>query len=575
MTDAKKPWEMDWSAVPEEGPDEAPITPADGQLKPWEMDWGITKPAKKVEGTAETALRQLSSFGTGLMDPVVGTLQLLGNIDPTRALKEKLYRGADLFGVPLSSSGFNEYVRRREDEYNADRQPGADVPRMIGNMASPLSLIAAARVPQAASILPRVAVNTAVGAGFGATTPVAAEGDYTKEKLGQMGTGAALGAATTLGMAPLARMVAPRVPAGVQELREMGVVPTIGQRLGPTASRIEQGLTSAPLLGSAIREARNRTIEQFNRGIGNRALANVGERLPADVPAGHQTVDRVREVLSDKYDELLPNLRGQLDQQFTSDLANLRAMATTDLPAPQAARFNELLQTQVFDRFTPAGLASGETLKRIERQLGNFATGYRKSADFDVQQLGNALREVQASLRDMVERNNPAHRGELRSINRGWAEFLRLENAASKVGAHEGVFTPAQLKASARLYDPTRKKAAFARGEALTQRIAETGQRVLGGTVPDSGTPFRTALGLGMLGGGYLAHPYVVAGELATMLPYTRPGQHIADFMLSRGMNWRQPTGAAMRRSALPFTAAGVGPLSGLRDMPVEEMEEE
>lgn len=575
MTDVRKPWEMDWGAGGDEEEDPS-VTPAAGQIKPWEMDWGTAKPSRKVEGTAEKALQQARSFGTGLIDPIIGAVQFGTNVDPLSPLKEKLYGGTSIGGIPLSPSGMNEYVRQREDEYKAGAPGGLDVARILGNVLSPASLLPMSRALQPAGIASRTLANTGIGAGMAAAAPVAApHEDYMSEKGGQMGVGAALGAGTTLGLAGPARMLAPRVPAGIQELREMGVVPTLGQRLGPTANRIEHGLTSAPILGSAIREARNRTIEQFNRGIGNRALRQIGEELPRDVPAGHETVDYVRRTLSDRYDNLLPNLQGTLDPQFTRELGQLQQMVTAGgLPQPQVERFNQLLQTQVFDKFTPAGLANGQTLKEIERQLGYFSQGYRKSQDFDSQQLGNALREVQASLRDMIERNNPNHRGELRRLNRGWADFLRLENAASKVGAQEGVFTPAQLKASARLYDPTRKKAAFARGEAPMQRIAETGQRLLGGHVPDSGTPFRTALGLGMLGGGYAAHPGVVVGELATMLPYTRPGQFVTDALLSRGMGWRQPVGDAIRRASPPLTAGGIGPLSAPVEQYAEEEEE-
>lgn len=551
----RMPWEEDWGPAGE---------PDDSQLMPWEMDWAAVKPARKVADPAERAVQQIRSFRAGMMDPVVGLIQLGSNIDPLREIKEKLYGGREALGVPLSPSGFDEYVRRREQEIrSAGPEAGIDIPRALGTILSPAGLIPAGRIAPAAGLLPRVGQMAGVGALSGLSMPATEDREFLPQKMEQAGMGATFGAGATLGLAPLARMVAPRIPEGVQELRAMGVVPTIGQRLGETASRIEQGLTSAPLLGSGIREARNTAIEEFNIGIGNRALARVGEKMPKDIKPGHEAVSHVGKTLNEKYSELLPKLTGDMDSQFMSEIQQLQSMAT-NLPETQQKQFEKLLKIQLFDKFTPTGKASGETLKEIERQLGHFAAGYRKSPDFDTQQLGMALREVQASLRGMIERNNPAHVGELQAINGAWSDFLRMENAASKVGTREGIFTPAQLKAAARLYDPTRKKSAFARGEAPIQKIAETGQRILGTTVPDSGTPFRTALGLGMLGGGYLAHPYILAGELATMAPYVRPGQVLMDKILSEGMGWRQPLGGGMRRLGAPAGALGAGPLSGL-----------
>src|SRR5574337_718379 len=283
---------------------------------------------------------------------------------------------------------------------------------MLGNVASPINVLAVSRVAQPAGFLSRIAANAGLGGLFGLTAPAIGDEDFFEQKKKQAMTGAGLGAGTAAALTPVARAIAPRIPAGVQELREMGVVPTIGQRLGGNYNRIEQGLTSAPLLGSAIREARNRTIEQFNIDIGNRVLAKVDEQVPKGVQPGHDLVDYVGKTLSNKYSDLLPNLSGQLDPQLTSEINTIRGMTHT-FPDPQRDQFERILQSQVLDKFTPAGLANGEKLKEIEQQLGHFAAGYRKSDDFDKQQLGQALREVQASLRGMIERQNPNRQGEL------------------------------------------------------------------------------------------------------------------------------------------------------------------
>ncbi|MEG7603096.1 hypothetical protein, partial [Listeria monocytogenes] len=86
--------------------------------------------------------------------------------------------------------------------------------------------------------------------------------------------------------------------------------------------------------------------------------------------------------------------------------------------------------------------------------------------------LGDAYKQLQSELRDLVTRSNPAHADELKAINTGWASFKRIQNAAAKVGSEEGVFTPAQLQNAVRALDRSKDKARFAEGNALMQDLS-------------------------------------------------------------------------------------------------------
>ena len=85
---------------------------------------------------------------------------------------------------------------------------------------------------------------------------------------------------------------------------------------------------------------------------------------------------------------------------------------------------------------------------------------------------------------------NPARAPELRAANEAFANALRVEGGAGKIGSDQGVFTPDHLLSSVRQLDPSLRKGTFARGDALMQDLGDAGKAVLGNKVPDSGTPF-------------------------------------------------------------------------------------
>jgi hypothetical protein len=54
--------------------------------------------------------------------------------------------------------------------------------------------------------------------------------------------------------------------------------------------------------------------------------------------------------------------------------------------------------------------------------------------------MGDALFDVQLTLRQAVEEANPAYKGQLQSINAAFADFIRVQRAAASTGAKEGIF---------------------------------------------------------------------------------------------------------------------------------------
>ena len=199
---------------------------------------------------------------------------------------------------------------------------------------------------------------------------------------------------------------------------------------------------------------------------------------------------------------------------------------------------------------------TGETMKQVDSELGRIARGYMKSEAFDSRELGRAVRAVQDALRGVVKRSNPALKKELERIDSGYAMLMRVENAAGRTGAHEGVFSPAQLKAAARQMDSSLRKRGFAQGKANMQDTAEAAQGVLGSTVPDSGTPFR-ALNMLAVGGGYALDPSIAAGMAAGSAAYSQPVQWAARHALASRPEVVRQTGNALARLGPVGAATG------------------
>ena len=501
----------------------------------------------------------------GALDPISGGAQLL-----TKALPEKVVKAGDRLNnwladktglvVRLPEGGVDQQVRQEEAAYQARRaaggEDGIDWARIAGNVVSPANLAIATRLPAAATLAGRVGVGAAGGATSAALAPVAS-GDFWSEKGMQTGMGALSGGAVPMATNALARIVSPRASVNpqIQALRAEGVRPTVGQTLGGMANRIEEKLTSVPLVGDAISTARRGAADDLNRAAFNRALAPVGQQLPAGL-AGREAVQHVDDVLSAGYNRLLPRLTAQADPQFNAGVGTVRQMVRTGAIDPNAARtFERILNNDVLSKFQGRQAMTGETLKRVESDLTQQISRLSATTDADQRLVADALDEVRNQLRQMLVRNNPQQAGELRALNTAWANFKRVQRASASLGAEDGVFSAAQLQSAVKALDRSKDKARFAEGNALMQDLSDAGKAVLGSKVPDSGTPGRLMVGGGL---SFLdptgVAPFLIGGGAAA---YLRPAQNALTYLMAQRPQLAQPAANALRQSSPMFVPLG------------------
>ena len=327
---------------------------------------------------------------------------------------------------------------------------------------------------------------------------------------GVLGTGVGRG---------IANVVGPNLDAAVRKLIGEGVNVTPGQMMGGMAQRIEDKLTSVPLLGDIIQSSRSKGIEEFNKAAYKRALEPIGGKVPEST--GRAGMESVKNQLSDAYNNLLPKLTYKPDNQFLNNVTNLQKEVTGITPE-DAAKVASVVNDVVSSRLDKNGEIKGEVFKVIEEKLGGLAKTYKASADADQKLMGDAYATSLAELRQNLARNNPEFAEQLNKINTGFANYARLRGAGSMANTQE-MFTPSQLAAAVKSADKSAGKGATASGKALMQDLSDAGVQVLPGKIPDSGTAGRSAINsaLGALlgsGGAYTAQTSPTATGVAALL---------------------------------------------------------
>lgn len=418
---------------------------------------------------------------------------------------------------------------------------------MSGNIAGNVAaFLPTAMIPGANTITG----SALIGGAIGALQPTTAD----DSRLGNVALGAAGGAAGQKLANALSRVVSPQTAPAVKELIDQGVTPTPGQTMGGYAARLESGLESVPFLGQGIRQAKTRAVEQYNVAALNKVLQPIGKSV---TKAGYEGVEQARALASDAYEQAFKVLkRVDIDPQFQGAMANIDQMLVS-VPKKIQRQFASVIDDSLYTKITPANTMAGRSAKAAYSDLSKKATRYMKSADPDQVQLGEALKAVADEVKGLAARTSPRAGSMIKKADEAWTMLLRVENAASRAGAQEGVFSPALLGAASRQMDSSGRRVASAQGRAPMQEFSDIGRSVLGETLPNSGTADR-ALASGMLlGGAYMVDPLVAASVVAGRGAYTPTGQRAIVAALAKRPEVMRRIGTGMQRLAAPASVTG------------------
>jgi hypothetical protein len=508
-----------------------------------------------IAGNAPQAKAPSSGFMMGLKDPItagaqmipraLGAVASLGGTKPN-ALSDMLYREA---------KRIDEMAKAEEQSYQAQREKegesGFDVARLGGNILNPASFVPAARVAQLARAkgLSTVGQAATAGAVGGAMQPVVGEGTFGEQKTEQVVLGGVTGPIGEKVVAGAGRVLNPLVSKAEQTMRDLGITPTTGQTLGGQFKTLEEFAQNMPLIGPSIQNARQRVLFDFNKGVINKALARVDDKLPADV-IGRDAIAYASDQVSNKYDDVLSKMSFDLDFATTSNILGALSKAKS-LDANQRQKVTETLNDIVFGKFSGQKL-DGQTYKAIESDLRKKASNYANSATASEREIGDALTDVLGVIKKELYSQNPKQTSQLRRVDSAYGDLSVINVAAANSGADSGVFTPKQFNTAVRQQDATRKKTAFAKGRARGQEIGDAAVSVIGDTAESTLTGRLAASTVG--GIGLFSQPQIAIPAVMGVPPaYSQGGQAAIDMLLRQRPELLQRVGGMLSQQSAPL----------------------
>jgi hypothetical protein len=523
-----------------------------------------------------------SLFQGAIVDPAAGLSQLGAHGAAWAAGKVGSDHAQD-FTKGLADA-IDQTVAQQNQRYEAQRQAAGaapdsiDVGRIAGNIFSPFNVAAGVRAAALAENVPtalgRMLLRGAgTGAAIAAAEPVRDSGNYWGDKGNQLMWGAGVGGVTEPVAAALGRALQGVTDPQKRLLLDEGVPLTTGQMLadvkpGQAASGVwkatEDKMASAPLLGDMIKERQAEASLGLNKAALNRVLEPLGEELPRGTAMGRDALDYVNGRVSDRYDQALTHLSGQLDTPLQNDLYTVTQQASK-LPPDQFNQFKKIRDDYVLGQFQAnspfgqfTGPINGNNLKGVDSELGKISRGLAKDPGYFNQQLGQRVEDLQDSFRQMIQRvnQNSPHVDALNQANAAYAQWVRVRDAAKT--ANNGVFSPAQLSGAAVRDARTANQAAT--GNGIMQDLADAGRAVLPQSVGNSGTTDRrnlTELAMALLGGHAAGvGPGVMLGGLAGIGAYSQPGQALMRSVMAGSPQTRQMLAEILNRT--PVTRSAV-----------------
>lgn len=451
-----------------------------------------------------------SSFLMGLKDPISGGAQLL-----PRGLEFLTSAGglapnvlSQFFGS--EAQRVDEMVRKEQEAYRQQRkeagEEGFDVGRLAGNIINPASLVGG---PGAAP-LTRAVTSGMISGGL-QPVEVPADSTFTQEKAKQVAGGGVGGVVGTAAVKVAGQALNPLTTKAEQTMRELGVQLTPGQMLGGQAKDIESFAANLPLIGQNIANAKERALFSFNKGVINKTLNKIGQSLPEDV-VGRDAVAYVQDTVNSAYDDVLSRIKYKLDFQTYSGMLKATKLPPSSL---DRVRVKDELDARVFSKLPKDQPIDGEVYKQIESDLTTRISQLNRGSVGD-QDVAKALQDSLKSLREGMQKQNPKEAPQLRRINSAYRDLAIMENAASKTGAQNGVFTPKNYQAAVKEGDVTKRKRQFAAGRARGQEVSEAAVETMEGT-PSYNLEGRLAYNL--LGGAGLLSNAAAAAPLAVAAP--------------------------------------------------------
>ena len=404
-------------------------------------------------------------------------------------------------------------LRAQGKEFERQNPKTAMALEIAGGLATPAFGVGALK---GASTLAKIGSGMTGGALSGALFGSGAA-EEKEDMFGDAAKNALIGGVTGGALSGIGSVIAPKLQKGARKLMDDGVELTPGQAIGGGLDKLEQRAGSVM---PGVNKARGRAMKKWNENIIDDVIKplgiKVGRNADDDITS---MVKKGQEALSKSYDDVLPMISMKADDIFNDTLNQISKKQIMGGDASRKAA-RELKKIQGFFR---GNKVSGKSIKEAQSYIGDRIQAYAGTTNADDKAVLSILEDTLDAVMDTVERQNPKYAEKLRTINKAYAKFIRVEGASAKLNGAE-MFTPKQFGQAVRAADKSKRKRAVSAGNALMQDIGEQGQ-LLGNTVPDSGTAGNLITNTLLLGGGsFMITPWMAAIPGFSAMMYSKAG---------------------------------------------------
>ena len=445
-------------------------------------------------------------------------------------------------------------LRSQSKEFERQHPKTAMALEVAGGLATPAFGMGALK---GASTMAKIGGGAAQGALFGGLFG-AGSAKEKEDMLGDAAKNAAIGGVTGGLFSGIGSAIAPKVQKGAEKLLKKGVPLTPGSAFGGAVDTVEQ---RAGTFMPGINKMRTKAIKKWNSSIIDDVLnplgIKVGRTVDDDIT---ELVLKGQKALSKSYDDVLPMISMKADDVLNDDLARVIKKQVLG----QDAQRKVMSEMKKIRGYISGNQVSGQSIKQMQEHLGKRIQAYAGTTNADDKAVGEILKDTLDTFMDTVERQNPKYADKLRTINRAYAKFVRIEGAAAKLNGAEA-FTPKQFGQAVRQADRSTRKRAVAAGNALMQDVGEQAQ-VLGNKVPDSGTAgnlITNNLLLGTAGGAGmgLISPWMIAIPGFSKMLYSDSGIKLFNKWLQSGQSRK-----ALREMVKNYSGTATSGLLTLQD---------
>ena len=445
-------------------------------------------------------------------------------------------------------------LRSQSKEFERQNPKTAMALEVAGGLATPAFGMGALK---GASTMAKIGGGAAQGALFGGLFG-AGSAKEKEDMLGDAAKNAAIGGVTGGLFSGIGSAIAPKVQKGAEKLLKKGVPLTPGSAFGGAVDTVEQ---RAGTFMPGINKMRTKAIKKWNSSIIDDVLnplgIKVGRTVDDDIT---ELVLKGQKALSKSYDDVLPMISMKADDVLNDDLARIIKKQVLGKDAQRKV----MTEMKKIRGYISGNQVSGQSIKQMQEHLGKRIQAYAGTTNADDKAVGEILKDTLDTFMDTVERQNPKYADRLKTINRAYAKFVRIEGASAKLNGAEA-FTPKQFGQAVRQADRSTRKRAVAAGNALMQDVGENAQ-ILGNKVPDSGTAgnlITNNLLLGTAGGAGmgLISPWMIAIPGFSKMLYSDSGIKLFNKWLQSGQSRK-----ALREMVKKYSGTATSGLLTLQD---------